>query len=298
MPVHTYWIVGPGRVGLAVGSVLSSAGDLHEILVVGRRPTPPDHPLFDLPIVRYVVEASEAPAPGTAVLLTVPDRAIVEAAERIARLGPATDGCVAFHFSGAIGSAALSPLADVGYAIGSLHPLQTIADPRRGAGQLAGSFFTFEGASDARQAARGLVEAARGVLLEVEAEDKARYHAACVFASNYMVACAAVAVRLLAEAVGIDEDEARRALGPLWRGAIANLDEFGVPDALTGPVARGDLETIRRHLNVLDAGTGEVYRVLAREAVGLARAQGLPEETARALGSLLNGLEVTGGDGR
>jgi predicted short-subunit dehydrogenase-like oxidoreductase (DUF2520 family) len=89
-----------------------------------------------------------------------------------------------------------------------------------------------------------------------------------------------VATRLLAGAVSISGEEAARALQPLWRGAVANLDEPGLPRALTGPVARGDLDTIRSHLAALDGDTRELYRQLALEAIGLSRELGLDAKIA------------------
>ena len=125
---------------------------------------------------------------------------------------------MALHLSGVLPAAALGTLAERGYAVGSLHPLQTVADPARGAERLRGAYFTFEGDPAAHAAAAEIVEAAAGRMLEVHATEKARYHAACVFASNYVVACAAVATRLLATAANIAEAEAARALQPLWGG--------------------------------------------------------------------------------
>ncbi len=142
-----------------------------------------------------------------------------------------------------------------------------------------------------------IVAAARGQLLEVHAADKVRYHAACVFASNYLVACAAVSTRLLAAAAEVSPEEAARALEPLWQGAVSNLSEFGPPRALTGPVARGDLETVREHLAALDPETRELYRQLALQALALSREAGLGWEAAHALESLLVGTQEGGTDG-
>jgi predicted short-subunit dehydrogenase-like oxidoreductase (DUF2520 family) len=214
------------------------------------------------------------------VLLAVADGVIGDAARELAAQGRPGADCVALHLSGARPARVLDELARLGYAIGSLHPLQTVADAAAAPDRLRGAFFTFEGEAAARGAAGAIVASASGRLLEVHAADKARYHAACVFASNYLVACAAVATRLLAEAVGTTEEEAARALQPLCGGAVANLAELGLPRALTGPVARGDLGTVRGHLETLAGAERELYVRLGLEALAVSRRQGLGEEAA------------------
>jgi predicted short-subunit dehydrogenase-like oxidoreductase (DUF2520 family) len=269
--------------GLALGSVLADADAFDELLFIGRRSRAPENPVLELPGVGYSV-ASPGPAPaGTRVLLAVPDGAIAPVASEIARHGVPGPGSVALHLSGALPADALAILAERGYSVGSLHPLQTVADPLTGAERLQDAFFTFEGGGEARDAAADIVRAAGGRMLEVHAADKARYHAACVFASNYVVACGAVATRLLASAAGIGEGEAARALRPLWGGAISNLDHLGPSEALTGPVRRGDLDTIRAHLAVLDGDTRQAYAELAWQAVQLAKQAGLDAKAAEAI---------------
>jgi predicted short-subunit dehydrogenase-like oxidoreductase (DUF2520 family) len=276
---RSYWVVGPGRAGTAFASVLAGAG----VLVIGRSELAPDHPVMKLAGVRYATDYPGPPSPGTRVLLSVPDDTVAAVAAGLARLGEPGDGCVALHVSGALPASILEPLARRGYATGSLHPLQTLADPQRGAERLRGSFCTFEGDPAARNAATEIVEAAGGRMLEVHAADKARYHAACVFASNYVVACAAAATRLLSESVGVSREEAARALQPLWSGATANLEDPGLPQALTGPIARGDLETVRANLSALDDESRELYARLGLEALQLSRELGLDPATAEAV---------------
>lgn len=270
-----YWIVGAGRMGLAIGSVIAEAGEADSLVFVGRRSSAPEHPVMSLSVVRYMSRLSGPPAAGTRIVLAVPDGAIRDASQAIAELGAPGPGCVALHASGALPAEAMVALAERGYAVGSLHPLQTVADPAHGAERLRGAFFTFEGDPAARVAAGEIVHAAEGRMLEVHAADKARYHAACVFASNYVVACAAVATRLLAAAANIDEAEAASALQPLWGGAVSNLDKLGPTRALTGPVRRGDVDTVRAHLTALDGTTLDLYAELALEALRVARRAGL-----------------------
>jgi predicted short-subunit dehydrogenase-like oxidoreductase (DUF2520 family) len=121
--------------------------------------------------------------------------------------------------------------------------------------------------------------------------DRAVYHAAAVFASNYLVALLAEAVRLL-EQSGWTEKEAVRGLVPLAEGALANVAKRGPTAALTGPIRRGDAETVRRHLEALaeahsDPRLGHLYRMLGEVALEIAKEAGLEpaaaEQTRRAL---------------
>ncbi len=288
-----YVIVGPGRLGLSLGATLVDSGAGIELTFIGRRTEPPSHPLFERDDVSYST-VLQRPAAGACLLLAVPDAAVAATAAKVARLGEARPETAALHLSGALAAEALAPLAGVGYATGSLHPLAAVADPQQGAARLRGAYFAFEGGEGAKPAAQAIVDAGGGTLLELQAADKARYHAACVFASNYVVTCAAVAVRLLAEAAGISESEAERALRPLWEGAIANLEEPGLPAALTGPVRRGDLETIEGHIEALDRPTRELYVRLALGALKVARSAGLDEPSAQKVESALR--EIGAGD--
>jgi predicted short-subunit dehydrogenase-like oxidoreductase (DUF2520 family) len=293
----TYWIAGAGRMGLAIGSLIAESGAASTLLLIGRKHEPPEHRLMSLAMVAYERNFPGAPAGETVVVLAVPDGAVHEVAGVIAALGSPGPACVALHLSGALPAGALTALDERGYAVGSLHPLQTVAEPAHGAERLRGSFFAFEGDAAARRAAAEIVRAAAGRMLEVHAEDKARYHAACVFASNYVVACAAVATRLLADAAGIGEEEAAHALRPLWGGAVSNLEQLGPTAALTGPVRRGDIETVRAHLGALEGSTLDLYAELALEAVRIARRAGLNETAAASIERAI-GESKSGGSGQ
>jgi predicted short-subunit dehydrogenase-like oxidoreductase (DUF2520 family) len=112
------------------------------------------------------------------------------------------------------------------------------------------------------------------------------YHAGAVFASNYFVVVEAVAQRLLRHA-GLSDAEAWQALQPLVQGTLDNLVRDGPPAALTGPVARGDVATIARHLESLTLDDANLYRALGRAALELARKRGLDDATAAAVAEAL-----------
>jgi predicted short-subunit dehydrogenase-like oxidoreductase (DUF2520 family) len=207
-------------------------------------------------------------------------------AETLAQIGAAPPGCAALHLAGALSTEPLAPLHAAGYAVGSMHPLQAVADPWSGGERLIGSAFALGGEPAALSAAKRLVHALGGRALIVPPVQRPTYHTAAVFASNYVVALVATAVRLLGH-TGIEEGEALSAVLPLVRGTLDNLEHLGLASALTGPVARGDIETVRAHLCRLSPADRALYCALGRETLQLARAAGLDELRAAELHALL-----------
>jgi predicted short-subunit dehydrogenase-like oxidoreductase (DUF2520 family) len=282
-------IVGPGRMGLALGSALATCGEVRRLTFWGREAEPPPHPLFSRPgsEVEYRLGPQPLPSGTTILILAVPDDRLEEVARGVASAGPAPPGCVAFHLAGALTTEVLAPLHAAGYAVGSLHPLQTVADPWSGADRLVGAAFAIAGEPEALAAARRLIRALRGTPLVVPPSLRPLYHAAAVFASNYFVALVAVAARLLKQA-GIPDSEALPAILPLVRGTLDNLEHLGISAALTGPIARGDVDTVRRHLARLSPKERTLYSALGLEALELAKAAGLDARRAAELEALLS----------
>lgn len=200
--------------------------------------------------------------------------------------GEAPPGCVVFHLSGALSTDVLAPLHNVGYSVGSLHPLQTVADPWFSADRLVGVAFAIAGDPTAMLAARRLVNALDGMALVIPPNLRPTYHTAAVMASNYLVAIMGAATRLLHQA-GVPTDQTLPALLPLIEGTLDNLKHLGVPAALTGPVSRGDTDTVRLHLARLSPDDRTLYCALGREVLRLARTAGLDERKAGEIEDLL-----------
>jgi predicted short-subunit dehydrogenase-like oxidoreductase (DUF2520 family) len=280
-------VIGPGRMGLALGGALMQAGAVEALTYFGRSPNPPPHPLFDADAVAYRVGHGPIPDATSLLILAVPDDALHDVANQVARLGDAPSPCVALHLSGALSTDVLTPLRTAGYMVGSLHPLQTVADPWSGAERLRGCAYALAGEPGALTAGRRIVEALEGRPMVIPPTLRPLYHAAAVFASNYVIAAAAAVARTLAEA-GIAEDDAVAAALPLMRGTMDNVEQLGLGAALTGPVARGDIDTVRLHLSRLSPRERRLYSALGRETLELARAVGLDPDRAAAIESLLD----------
>jgi predicted short-subunit dehydrogenase-like oxidoreductase (DUF2520 family) len=285
------YFIGPGRTGLALGYALWQADAVEDLIYCGRRPEPPTHPLFTQGIARYSFGLEPPGVETTAVFLSVPDDVLMEMAYALAGLGSAPPGCAAFHLSGARSTDVLAPLHARGYPVGSIHLLQSLADSVRGAGMIPGSFVAISGEADSVITARRLAQHLGCTPLTVPATRRPLYHAAAVSASNHLIALLAAAARLLVEA-GVPEEDALPALLPLARGTLDNLEALGVRGALTGPLVRGDVETLRLHLRTLDEREREVYRCLAHELLQLADGSGLDEDVREEIEGLLEGSQA------
>ncbi|ACX52959.1 Domain of unknown function DUF2520 [Ammonifex degensii KC4] len=278
-------IVGAGRVGTALAVGLKAQG--YEIVAVASR---------SLSSARYlagrvgaaVLDPVEAAKRGELVFLTTPDDAIAEVAAVIAREGGFRTGQWVAHASGSLPAEVLRPAAEVGAIIFSLHPLQSFADRETAAELLAGSFFVFEGDERAEELARTLVADLRGSFWLLRSADKPLYHAAACAASNYLVSLLHFMKRLAVRA-GLPEEQIMPAFLPLIQGTLRNVLALGTVGALTGPVARGDQETIRRHKSALNPEEWEIYRVLGLYTLKIARDRGLAEEKVQALEEIFEG---------
>ena len=194
-------------------------------------------------------------------------------------------GKIFLHCSGSMGLEVLAPLQREGAHVGSLHPLQSFAG---GATELAGVYMAMDGDEAACAAAQQIATTVGGHPFQVPAAERAAYHAAACICSNYAVAVEALAQRLMSRWLG-DEAAAWQALLPLFKGTAANLERTASPrTALTGPIARGDVTTVAKHLAVLPPELLEAYCSLGLATTKLALANGtIDKEVAAELTQLL-----------
>ncbi len=198
---------------------------------------------------------------------------------------------VAAHLSGALGSSVLSPLRKLGVSVASLHPVKSFSEDPRASADLAGTVATIEGDAPAVETLERLALALGMKTVRLESDRKPLYHAAACIASNYMVTLFSLSLALM-ESCGMEESIARAALSQLVRGTAQNLTDHPPGHALTGPIARGDVQTIRGHIEALRSlegrGAESVYRVLGLQTVDLAERNGrVSPETASELRAAL-----------
>jgi predicted short-subunit dehydrogenase-like oxidoreductase (DUF2520 family) len=219
-------------------------------------------------------------------ILAVSDDAVAPLAAALARAAAVRADHVVLHLSGAQGQEALAALVGTRAALGSLHPLQTVSQPERAAERLRGAWAAVEGMPRAVAAAEALARDLGLRPFRVSSNAKPIYHASAVFASNYFVVVEAVAQRLLRHA-GLSDRDAWQALRPLVAGTLENLSHQEPQAALTGPVARGDVATVSRHLDALTHDDALLYRALGRAALELAQKQGMDVATAARVAAAL-----------
>jgi predicted short-subunit dehydrogenase-like oxidoreductase (DUF2520 family) len=221
--------------------------------------------------------------------ITVPDSVIGSVARALAAVHPARgirSTRAAVHTSGCLDSTILEPLQQHGLLIGSAHPLQTFPDVGHGLANLAGTSWALEGHPELIPQLETIVHTLGGRPWTIPTSSKPTYHAAAALACNGCVALLAQSLSLL-EQCGLPGTAAREALLPLVSAAVAATCRLGAAHALTGPIARGDVSTIQRHLAALAATAPEIvttYRALARTQLTLAD---LPESTRVQLEQLL-----------
>lgn len=264
-------IIGPGRLGTGLARALGGGG--WNVVVVGRN-------------VQAEWKAHLAGRP--LVLIAVPDDAISEVATALAAAGAVGPDQVVLHTSGARDRGVLKALEGMAKGLGSFAPVQTVADPATAAERLRGAFAVLEGDPSAIAEGRRLADQLGMEKVELTAEAKVAYHAGAVLVANLGVALEAMAERVAA-AGGVPAEVARRIYLPLWEGMVANMAAMGAGPSLTGPVRRGDVDTVVRHLAVLRGSEREAYLALSREALRLAGTAGLErwklEEMAKVLGA-------------
>jgi len=165
------------------------------------------------------------------------------------------------HTAGALSSEVLLPLREKGAEVASFHPFGSFIRAG-GRVQFNGMTFGIEGTPRAQRIAAKIARDLGGRPLIVPAEKRALYHLAAVFASNFFVGDLALGVEMLRH-IGLDEMEALQVLAPIVEGTFRNVKKLGVRNALTGPAARGDVETLMRHekaLRAMDPALAELYR--------------------------------------
>jgi len=283
--IETVFVLGAGRAGRSLARALVFAGT-DVIGVHGRRPDPAGVP----PVTAGPPPDSLGMA--SVVLVTVRDAQLGDALRQLADATLAPDAVV-LHASGATDPSEASLLRTHGHPVGTLHPLVPLADPTRASEVLRGAWIGVDGDPRAIAAARALAARLGAYTLTIPPGEKPRYHAAAVFAANFPVVVAALAERLLMEA-GVVESEARAATLGLMSAAVSNLETGRPHDVLTGPIARGDVASVRGHLAALasDAPALAAYVTLSRAALTLARERGTPLDRLAEISAALDSAEL------
>ncbi|MDP2730692.1 MAG: DUF2520 domain-containing protein [Dehalococcoidales bacterium] len=278
--------IGAGTVGTALAIRLSEKG--YQVVAVSSRSQSSAEKLAQAIKGCHAVNSNQAVADAAElVFITTPDGAIPLVASEVKWHA----GQNVAHCSGADSTATLEPARKAGARVGAFHPLQTFASVQQAIDNIPGSTFAIEAKEPLLTSLKEMTDALNGRWIELKAGDKVAYHAAAVIACNYLVTLVKLATDLW-QTFNVPTNEASRALLPLLRGTINNIENVGIPQCLTGPIARGDSGTIKKHLDALEKVAPSVlstYRELGRQTIPIALAKGrIDEQQARELKTLLS----------
>ncbi len=277
--------IGAGTVGTALSIRLSDRG--YQVVAVSSRSQTSAEKLAQAISGCRALDKNQAMADAAdLVFITTPDSAIAPVTSEI-QWHP---GQSVVHCSGADSTDTLEPARKLGAQVGAFHPLQTFASAKQAIDNIPGSTFAIEAEEPLLTTLKDMATALDGNWIELKASDKVLYHAAAVIACNYMVTLIKLATDLW-QTFNIPTHQATKALMPLLRGTLNNIDNVGIPQCLTGPIARGDTGTIKKHLDAFEKVAPAVlstYRELGLQTIPVALAKGrINEQQAEELQNIL-----------
>lgn len=263
-------IVGAGHVGRVLGRLFHRHGVFTVQDVLTRSPASAQDAAAFIGAGRALAQANQL-RPAAVWMLAVGDDQISPVCAALAATGLLQDATV-FHCSGAKASSELRAAGQAGAQVASVHPVRSFADPEAVAAAFEGTWCGIEGDAAALALLAPAYEAIGARLVAIDAAAKTVYHAASVFASNYLVTVLDAALRAYV-AAGVPPAVARELAQPLAQETLMNVFKLGAPGALSGPIARGDLATVARQHAALqdwDGPTAALYDALVVATTGLA----------------------------
>lgn len=281
----TTGIIGGGAVGTALGSALVRSGwPVHA--VASRDPERRARFAAALDGARAFAEPQALIEEVELIIVAIPDDAIPELAARVRMYS----GQAMVHTSGALGAEVLEPAMAAGTQIGAFHPLVAFADPERAIAALHGATVAIEGDDQLAALLAEMAESIGATPVRLAPGSKAAYHAAAVLAAGGFIALLD-AIAELGRVAGLDEAGSLAIYGPLIEGTLGNARALGIRAALTGPMTRGDVGTLRAHLAALEdhaPGVLDLYVAAAAREIDLASERGaLAPETAATMRAAL-----------
>jgi predicted short-subunit dehydrogenase-like oxidoreductase (DUF2520 family) len=277
--------IGAGTTGTALASRLDQQGFIISA-VNSRTPTSAERLSSRVQNCKVFPSAQEVADNTQLIFITTPDDVISKIADSVIW----HDKQYIVHCSGVHSIDIMATAKKYSTLTGCFHPLQTFADIEQAFNNLPGSTFALEADEPLLSILKEMAIALRGDWVILKPGDKALYHTAAVFACNYLVTLVKLATDLWND-FGIPQEQAIKALLPLLRGTLQNIQNIGLPNCLTGPIARGDLGTVSKHLSTLATENKTVlqsYKLLGLNTIPIALAKGkIDKARAKELETLL-----------
>jgi len=284
---QTVAIVGAGNVGSTLAKAFYRQG--YQLVGIASKTLANAEKLASLFGVPATIRAAEITQYADIVIIATPDRCISQVVEEVAQTGGFRARQVVLHTSGGMTVDSLSPASQLGSFTGCMHPLQSFADRNRDVDILVGTYFALGGHEQAVNLGEKIVRDFGGQSFVLLDQDRPLYHAAACIVSNYFVSLLHWATQLYQD-IGLTPEQASKALMPLVQGTLKNVQQLGVTAALTGPVSRGDGNTISAHLTALkNSEQQKLYVALAHYTLGVAVGKGtVNEQQVAVIENLLN----------
>jgi predicted short-subunit dehydrogenase-like oxidoreductase (DUF2520 family) len=268
----TLTIIGCGKVGKSLGRLWHThqAVSLRQVL---NRNAESARQAVAFMEAGQAVEAYSDLLPADLYLIAVPDERIADCSRLLAATGLLKRESIVFHCSGALSADIMEDVIASGAAVASVHPIRSFASPEQVIASFEGTWSGMEGTARALPILERLFRAIGARTVEIDSSKKMLYHAAAVFASNYLVTLADIALEAYQEA-GIPRETGLQMIAPLMRKTLDNLLSMGPEQALSGPVARGDWQTVEKQYRAIAAWDEEcasLYKQLAARTKALTK---------------------------
>jgi predicted short-subunit dehydrogenase-like oxidoreductase (DUF2520 family) len=287
--LYNFAIIGTGMVGTAIGFLLKKAG--HKVISIYDKSPAALKRTIPYTGGKACLKPLEALQKADCILITTPDDAIASACQDIA-LSPSIKDKFIFHMSGAGGLDLLDAAKKAGALVASIHPLQSFSSIDQAIENIPGSYFGITADRKAETLAKKIVRDLGVIPIVISSNQKPLYHAAACFASNYLVTLMNV-VESIYKSIGIHEKDAKKAYLPLVYGSLKNIENSGAVSALTGPIARGDCGTVKKHMEAIHKNLprySALYSNLGLSTMEIARLKGtLKAEDYKKMHAILKG---------
>ena len=265
-------IIGAGRLGKTLAYLWQQSGLVRIQAVCNRSMTSSQRAVDFIQAGQAYTDYAQLPE-ADVWLLACSDDQISDCCQQLCQQHTFTGQAIMLHCSGALtAQAVLAPAQILGLHTASIHPIKSFADPQQAVHSFSGTHCGMEGDEESLTQLIPLFEGIGAQLFAIKPEAKTLYHAASVIACNYFVALQELSIQTYAQA-GVEREQAMQILRPIVQGTAENIFNLGTQGALTGPIARGDSQTVEKQLAALqtwDADYAEVYRLLGKVATQIA----------------------------
>jgi predicted short-subunit dehydrogenase-like oxidoreductase (DUF2520 family) len=274
-------IIGAGHLGKTLGHLFVT----HQLVTIGavcnRSETSSIKAIKFIGQGRYCPTIAELP-PADITVITTPDDLIAVTCEELSKNPFIKKGSIVLHCSGSLTSDALISVKEQGCYVASVHPMRSFAKPELSIQHYGGTYCALEGDKEALPPIRSLFHSIGSITYELDKTKKSSYHAAGVFASNYLVTLAQQALSCMKEA-GVEHKLAMKVITHIMRDTVSNLEKTDLPEqSLTGPIKRGDVSTIRNHIESLsDREQKQLYSILGKATLHLTEHNTLKKDEIR-----------------